>query len=105
MKTAMTLKEMQAQYLAAKEAYYNEEPIMTDKAFDKLENDIRALAPKWKELAKSYVKNQEKLIKSFTSGVPYGDRLIIGLKDEQSVLLDQFTKLCAEKAGTAAREN
>lgn len=52
---------MQAQYLAAKEAYYNEEPIMTDKAFDKLENDIRALAPKWKELAKTGVEADKKM--------------------------------------------
>ncbi|QRE00198.1 hypothetical protein [Burkholderia phage BCSR5] len=51
---AFDLERAKARYLTAKEAYYNDdEPVMSDKAFDKLEDQIREHDPKWKELMKT----------------------------------------------------
>jgi DNA ligase (NAD+) len=45
------LPAMKRQFLAAREAYYNADfPIMTDKAFDALEDQIRKLEPTWKHI-------------------------------------------------------
>lgn len=57
------LTALKKQYLAAKERYYNEvnsDPIMSDKEFDALEDKIKALDPKWKELKKTGVKVKNK---------------------------------------------
>lgn len=45
------LAAMKRQFLTAREAYYNADfPIMTDKAFDALEDRIRELDPTWKHI-------------------------------------------------------
>ena len=50
----MSLQEAKALYLRAKEAYYNEDkPVMTDAAFDRLEERLKSEAPKWAELKKT----------------------------------------------------
>lgn len=52
-----TLSELKGEYLAAKNAYYNKKkPIMSDAAFDRLEDKIKHLDPKWPELKKTGVK-------------------------------------------------
>lgn len=56
----MQLSEKKKLYLKAKEAYYNQEPIMSDAKFDKLEDSIRKEAPNWKELGKTGVRVQNK---------------------------------------------
>src|SRR5882672_3849441 len=62
----MTLVEMKKLYKRAQRAYYNgddldyDENLMTDKEFDKLEDQIRKLDPAWKELAKTGVKVADK---------------------------------------------
>jgi len=43
-------------YVKAKEAYYNGQPVMTDAMFDSLEDEIKRIDPKWKELKKTGVK-------------------------------------------------
>lgn len=49
----MTLTEMKALYKQANLAYYETTPIMSDGAFDKLEDAIKAKSPNWSELAKT----------------------------------------------------
>jgi DNA ligase (NAD+) len=56
----MTIANLKRNYLAAKEAYYNGTPKLTDAAFDKLEDSIRAVEPKWEELGKTGVKVKNK---------------------------------------------
>lgn len=53
--TKLTLLESKKLYKKAKAAYYNEQPIMSDAEFDKLEDGIRKLAPSWSEFAKTGV--------------------------------------------------
>jgi hypothetical protein len=50
MATAKTLAEKKALYERARAAYYNEQPIMSDAKFDRLEDEIREADPKWKPL-------------------------------------------------------
>jgi DNA ligase (NAD+) len=52
----MNLSAAKKQYLKAKTAYYNDDPIMSNRAFDILEDDIRQVDPKWEELKKTGVK-------------------------------------------------
>lgn len=57
----MELVKAKKLYVRARKAYYNkEEPILTDAAFDELEDEIRALDPDWKELHKTGVKSDDK---------------------------------------------
>jgi DNA ligase (NAD+) len=49
------LDHAKRKYLAAKEAYYNGQPTMSDAEFDKLEDSLRKADPKWKELKKTGV--------------------------------------------------
>lgn len=56
----MSIEKKKARYLRAREAYYNGDPIMDDAAFDQLEDQIKALDPKWKELRKTGVKVKHK---------------------------------------------
>lgn len=49
------LAKAKRQYLKAKEAYYNSNPIMTDAEFDKLEDAIKKMDPEWKHLHKTGV--------------------------------------------------
>jgi DNA ligase (NAD+) len=59
--TPMTLSEMKKLYVKAQTAYYNgNEPIMSDKAFDKLEDTIRKVSPEWDRLKKTGVKVADK---------------------------------------------
>lgn len=51
-----TLAQQKSLYRKAKKAYYNSEPIMTDRQFDKLEDTIKKLDPEWSELHKTGVK-------------------------------------------------
>lgn len=51
----LQLDQMKTLYLKAKEAYYNDEPIMSDEEFDMLEDKIRALDSNWVELDKTGV--------------------------------------------------
>lgn len=44
---------MKSRYLKAKQAYYNDNPVMTDAEFDALEDAIRKKDPSWAELAKT----------------------------------------------------
>ena len=46
----MKLTSQQLLYKKAKAAYYNADPIMSDREFDKLEDHMKALFPRWKEL-------------------------------------------------------
>jgi DNA ligase (NAD+) len=55
-----TLDTLKARYLEAKEAYYNDQPLMSDAEFDKLEDRIRKLSPNWIELKKTGVKVKDK---------------------------------------------
>lgn len=43
----LTLAQKKALYKSSKRAYYNAEPIMSDAAFDMLEDNLKAVAPKW----------------------------------------------------------
>lgn len=47
----LKLKELKILYKKAQETYYVGSPIMSDSKFDKLEDKIRGLDPKWKGLA------------------------------------------------------
>jgi NAD-dependent DNA ligase len=54
------LKSMKRLYKQAKVAYYElDEPIMTDAQFNKLEDQIKAIEPSWKELHKTGVRTVE----------------------------------------------
>lgn len=46
----MKLTDSQKLYKKAKAAYYNADPIMSDREFDKLEDQMKAKFPHWKEL-------------------------------------------------------
>lgn len=50
------LFSLKRQYKRARIAYYNEAPIMSDEAFDKIEDAIRKVEPDWSELHKTGVK-------------------------------------------------
>lgn len=54
------LDQAKRKYIKAKKAYYNSAPIMSDAAFDKLEDAIRKFDPDWKELSKTGVKVSNK---------------------------------------------
>lgn len=57
----MKLSEMKALYLRAKDAYYNgKSEIMSDAAFDRLEDTIRKRSPEWEELDKTGVRISDK---------------------------------------------
>lgn len=62
MKQPSTLHSMKHLYIKAKKSYYNgnKKPILTDAAFDRLENQIRKLDPDWAELAVTGVKVADK---------------------------------------------
>lgn len=50
------LEKLKQQYIKAKKAYYNKKkPIITDAAFDRLEDQIRKMDPDWDELKKTGV--------------------------------------------------
>jgi len=53
MENNMELAQLKKKYKAAQTAYYDGEPIMSDSQFDKLEDRIRALDPKWSGLSKT----------------------------------------------------
>jgi len=53
MENNMELAQLKKKYKAAQTAYYAGEPIMSDSQFDKLEDRIRALDPKWSGLSKT----------------------------------------------------
>lgn len=54
-----TLTQLKKTYLEAKESYYNENPSMSDKEFDDLEDQITKLDPKWEALTKTGVKTKK----------------------------------------------
>lgn len=54
------LTKLKQRYKHAKVAYYNGDPVMTDAEFDKLEDRIKKLDPKWSELKKTGVKVKAK---------------------------------------------
>jgi DNA ligase (NAD+) len=56
------LLKLKASYLAAKDAYYNKSPLMSDAEFDALEDQIRKLDPKWGELEMTGVKVKGKKV-------------------------------------------
>lgn len=97
----MTLTQLKAKYKAAKTAYYNAKPIMTDAQFDRLEDQIKKLAPTWAELKKTGVKVKKKevelpeympsLNKAYPEKLPkwlakYGDKQIAMAKLDGSAL-------------------
>lgn len=58
----MKLTDKKKLYIKASEAYYNSgKPIMTDKEFDKLEREIAAEDPTWKQLKKTGIKVGKKV--------------------------------------------
>lgn len=58
----MTLAQMKVLYKKAKKAYYETgDPIMSDAKFDKLEETIKDLDPRWKELHKTGVRVGKKV--------------------------------------------
>lgn len=58
--TQDNLTEAKRLYKKAKVAYYNDDPVMSDAEFDKMEDQIRKLDPSWKELGATGVRTKNK---------------------------------------------
>lgn len=63
---ALSLQQKKALYRKAKQAYYNEQPIMSDASFDLLEDNLKEVAPNWsglKDVGAPVAKNVKKKVK------------------------------------------
>lgn len=63
-----------------------------------------AVRKQWKDLAKDYLKDKEKLSKEFISGTPYAGKPVTSLQEKQSQRLEAFTKLAEEWDAGSGRE-